>query len=577
MPAFPGVFDIRTFIFSIILIELFLSMMMILYARSRGGYPGFGTWSLQMIVMAIGQIFNALRGIIPDIVSILASNFFNTLGVLLVLEATSRFYTGKSLNRRWYLLIPVALTGIWYWFAITDLVAYRTALISLIYALIFIQVVRILFWNNDIGEKTFTRLLGLLFLGMIGVFAARLFDYLLNPMGRFFLEGSVVNTFFYLYVLIASIGAAFLFVILNFERQARELDQSHVQIQQLANRYDLAITTAGAGVWEIDLTTRHVTIDNQIIGLFGLENVTDANTNALIRERIQPDDLNRIIKSFDEISGEGVDISLEYRVQRKNGEIRNHLAHARSFLTENGTGLRLIGLSTDITPLRQAQNALSAALRKIAILSEVTRHDILNCVTVIGLTSRMLQEDTENQPNIHHHLGTIADMGEQITRFIKFTREYEGLGLYEPSWIDLVPLFSKSSFKSMLGEKNLRLPSPGVFMYVDQMVEKVFYNLIENSLRHGGDIHTISVSYRYADKDLLIIYEDDGEGILPEEKETIFNRGVGKNTGMGLFLCREILAITELSIIENGSAGSGARFEIRITPGHYRDQREKWD
>jgi signal transduction histidine kinase len=59
-------------------------------------------------------------------------------------------------------------------------------------------------------------------------------------------------------------------------------------------------------------------------------------------------------------------------------------------------------------------------------------------------------------------------------------------------------------------------------------------------------------------------------GIETAEKGRIFERGVGKNTGMGLFLTREILGITQISIEETGVPGKGARFEIRIPKGTWR-------
>jgi signal transduction histidine kinase len=52
--------------------------------------------------------------------------------------------------------------------------------------------------------------------------------------------------------------------------------------------------------------------------------------------------------------------------------------------------------------------------------------------------------------------------------------------------------------------------------------------------------------------------------------ERIFERGYGKNTGLGLFLSREILAITGITITENGVPGKGARFEITVPKGAYR-------
>ena len=53
-------------------------------------------------------------------------------------------------------------------------------------------------------------------------------------------------------------------------------------------------------------------------------------------------------------------------------------------------------------------------------------------------------------------------------------------------------------------------------------------------------------------------------------RRRIFERGFGKNTGLGLFLVREILAITGITIRETGTAGTGARFEITVPRGRYR-------
>ena len=67
----------------------------------------------------------------------------------------------------------------------------------------------------------------------------------------------------------------------------------------------------------------------------------------------------------------------------------------------------------------------------------------------------------------------------------------------------------------------------------------------------------------------MIIIEDDGIGITRKDKSRIFDRGVGQNTGLGLFLVREILSITGITIVETGEPGKGARFEIRVPRGRY--------
>jgi signal transduction histidine kinase len=69
---------------------------------------------------------------------------------------------------------------------------------------------------------------------------------------------------------------------------------------------------------------------------------------------------------------------------------------------------------------------------------------------------------------------------------------------------------------------------------------------------------------------MVLVVEDDGVGITNGDRIRLFERGFGRNTGLGLFLSREILAITDIAIEETGTEGRGARFEIRVPPGKHR-------
>ena len=53
----------------------------------------------------------------------------------------------------------------------------------------------------------------------------------------------------------------------------------------------------------------------------------------------------------------------------------------------------------------------------------------------------------------------------------------------------------------------------------------------------------------------------------PRVKEGMSRHDYSRNTGYGLFLASEILGMTELSVVETGEPGSGARFEIRVPKG----------
>ena len=107
-------------------------------------------------------------------------------------------------------------------------------------------------------------------------------------------------------------------------------------------------------------------------------------------------------------------------------------------------------------------------------------------------------------------------------------------------------------------------------IFADPLFEKVMYNLTDNTIRHGETATESHVSVITEKDDIRIIWEDNGVGVPVEEKEMIFQRGFGKNTGLGLFLIREILAITGMTIQETGEPGKGARFEITVPNGMWR-------
>ncbi len=98
---------------------------------------------------------------------------------------------------------------------------------------------------------------------------------------------------------------------------------------------------------------------------------------------------------------------------------------------------------------------------------------------------------------------------------------------------------------------------------------------MDNAVRYGGKITTIRFSAEERDGYHVMVCEDDGDGVVAREKERIFNRGVGKNTGLGLALSRDILDITGIIIKETGEPGKGARFEMTVPKGAYRIGKEQ--
>jgi PAS domain S-box-containing protein len=220
----------------------------------------------------------------------------------------------------------------------------------------------------------------------------------------------------------------------------------------------------------------------------------------------------------------------------------------------------------DVSGYKQPETALLQANRKLNLMCAVTRHDIINKIIVVCGYLKMA-EMKPGDPKQAEYLEKIKSATIQILSQIEFTRVYQDLGTREPRWINLDTILPHSQVPSTI---TLNAPIKGVEVFADPMLEKVFFNLLDNSIRHGEHVTEIRVASQTSDEDLIVIWEDNGIGIAADEKEQIFEQGFGKNTGIGLFIVREILGIAGITIRECGEPGKGARFEIRIPEGKYR-------
>jgi PAS domain S-box-containing protein len=212
---------------------------------------------------------------------------------------------------------------------------------------------------------------------------------------------------------------------------------------------------------------------------------------------------------------------------------------------------------------------LVQANKKLNILSTITRHDILNKLTGLNGYLELMKGDC-NDPGLQEYFSMQESLIQTITRQIRFTKDYQDIGIETPRWFDVKDTIVRASSGLPLHPVNLTIETGDLWIYADPMLEKVFYNLIENAIRHAGKLTRIRCTAEIDSEGARIIVEDDGNGVPERFKEAIFIRKHFKNTGFGLYLSREILGITGLSINENGAPGSGARFEITIPRNNFR-------
>jgi signal transduction histidine kinase len=227
------------------------------------------------------------------------------------------------------------------------------------------------------------------------------------------------------------------------------------------------------------------------------------------------------------------------------------------------------GLKAEIQERKRFEATLQLANRKLNTLSSLTRHDILNQITAIVMYVSLAEEMVKD-PALLEHLQKIEQSTQMIQKQIRFARDYQDIGLSAPQWQNVDITIRNAITGLDLGAVRVEQDVSNLEIYADLLLERVFSAIVDNTLRYGQTATQIRFSLQETGEGLTIFCQDNGAGIPAGVKEGMFKHDYDRNTGYGLFLASEILGMTELSLVETGEPGSGARFEIRVPKNAYR-------
>ncbi len=254
----------------------------------------------------------------------------------------------------------------------------------------------------------------------------------------------------------------------------------------------------------------------------------------------------------------------------KDGSTRHYDLQVSAMKDRAGRPAGQLLIVRDITTEKIMKDALTNANTKLNILSNVTRHDIQNQIVVIRGYAELLSRVKNRPEEIDRYARSIINASALIDDQFAFARDYQAVGIKQPEWQRVDILLTKVRNTGPFSPVNITINTGRLEVYADLMLERLFYNLMDNAKRHGKGVNSIVVEKKETGKECVIIFQDDGIGVRKDLKDRIFEMGFGSNSGMGLYISREILKMTGITITETGEEGKGARFEIVVPQGNWR-------
>jgi PAS domain S-box-containing protein len=286
--------------------------------------------------------------------------------------------------------------------------------------------------------------------------------------------------------------------------------------------------------------------------------------------RMPKEDHIRVRNHFASLTPEVPVAVIEHRIIMPSGEIRWQLWSDRAIFDSVGKIAEYQSVGRDITEQKQLEESLWQTNKKLNLLNNITCHDILNHLTVL-LANLELAGENPGLPESQEFMNKGILAVNKIQALIRFTRYYQDLGIAAPEWQNLRKVCMRAIPPGWEGVTMIFV-SDDLEIFADMLLEKVFCNLFDTIGDFTNQMPAITISsYENPESGgITITVEDNGTGIPDNKKEQVFWRGYGTGAGSGLFLAREILLITGITIHENGIWGKRTRFEIQIPPQGFR-------
>ena len=349
-----------------------------------------------------------------------------------------------------------------------------------------------------------------------------------------------------------------------------ERKKTETALAESKERFKTLLEEAPIAICNTDLTGMITYVNKKFEEATGYSRKEIVGTNSFEFGIMSEETLNLLTKRMKERLLGKPSRLLEGQFKRKDGEWIWAEIEGR-IIKKSGAPVGFQLAARNITERKRTEKELTETLEKLEAMNEklgvvgkFTRHDARNKLSIITMNTFLAKQKLTTNHGTIEYLSEIESACGQMERIFEFARIYEKLGVEELVYVDVKKTLEEATRLFSDFRINVVNDCHGLIVLADSLLRQLFYNLIDNSLKHGKKVSRIRVRYKEIEnKHLELVYEDDGVGIPEPEKEKIFLEGYGKGTGYGLYLIRQMCKVYGWTIKETSKQG-GAQLTMTI-------------
>ncbi|HEX5325150.1 MAG TPA: ATP-binding protein [Acetobacteraceae bacterium] len=191
-------------------------------------------------------------------------------------------------------------------------------------------------------------------------------------------------------------------------------------------------------------------------------------------------------------------------------------------------------------------------------------HDLRTPLTRMRLALAMLPPRADQADDLAEITTDVEDMERMIEGYLAFARG-EGAEQAEPANLSAILEEVAAGARRAGASVELDAPTELTLKLRVDAVRRAITNLVDNARRHARRVVLAAVPV--GTRNVQVIVDDDGPGIPPERRESVFRpfeSGAAGGTGLGLTIARDIVRAHGGEIVLEQSPLGGLRARIRL-------------